>query len=168
MNNLVYKKTLSKCIDIYFHQIYLTIIPLIHKLHQLRWRNIILLVNKAKSNFKVAEYAERNRHYDAAVSRYYYYLYEYFLNFLGITKPELVTGNHSLDLNNATDYIKENLCKNRNEKYIITRMKFLKSQRIESDYYDIRIENSTEFANRFKTRFDKINELLIDKGVINV
>ena len=140
----------------------LTVILTVYKLfHDVR-RNIKLLKIKAKCNYDVAFFAEGEGHYDAAVSRYYYYLLQsiiYYMNKI----PIVLGGKYNQDTRIWTliKHLKE---KDRNkfeENREVLKLQGLKTQRHRSDYYaDQIIDTEHKFKVNFKNDFINVERAL--------
>jgi hypothetical protein len=127
-----------------------------------------VLREKARSNYIVADYAEKNHHYDAAASRYYYHLYELMLVFL-IDAGLYQDGDeisHSYSLEIFTQYCYEKLGVRSTEMMKLKLIKDLWKQRKTSDYRDSeRISNSTEFSNCFLRKFQNVKTVFNEYNI---
>ncbi|KZL94192.1 hypothetical protein [Clostridium magnum] len=120
------------------------------------------LLQKSEDNFKTASWAERNNLYDAAVSRYYYSLYEkiiYISKKKGFyTKPPSGQDSHVFTINEFTNNLLSSLPPQEVAK--LSPMFKLKRLRVDADYNEDRIDNKNEFNLAFKFYFNSINEVL--------
>lgn len=121
-----------------------------------------MLKKKAKFNYKVAECAEKNEYYDAAVSRYYYYIFQNVLAFLKakgkITNFKGKGNKHRLTINELLKYCKEKNLYNDNPE--LTKLWMLSSQRNSSDYKNRILKTNKEFTEIFKNHFDELEKAL--------
>lgn len=120
------------------------------------------LLEKSKHNIQTADFAENNKLYDAAVSRYYYAVYEKIIyiskkkNFY--TEPPSGKDSHIFTINTFT----QNVTKNLEPEDITTLSPLikLKKLRVEADYYDKQIPDLNTFNLKFKFFYNQINEVL--------
>lgn len=122
-----------------------------------------LLKKKAEENFKTAEWAERKKYYDAAVSRYYYCAFErviYISKKKGFyIKPIKGEDSHIKTIDGFIKNIDGNLLPE--EKVVLLKMKKLRRIRNTSDYDESKLETN-EFMLGFKYHFNGIIDI-IDK-----
>jgi uncharacterized protein (UPF0332 family) len=127
-----------------------------------------MLNDKARSNYIVAKWAEENRHFDAAVSRYYYCIYDSILFYCITNNLNNVIDNssHIQTLKNVINYFQSSITPK--EMFILSKIKHLREERKKSDYdNNTLLTNTMEFSNSFKIYFDKVYLLLKEKGVVN-
>lgn len=118
------------------------------------------LVDKANHNYQTAEWAEKNLKYDAAISRYYYAIYEKMLfllmNSREYIRPTKSAGSQVSDIDQFID-IYNNLDDD-DAKWIAT-IKIVKRARRKSDYdADITINKNT--FNLTKLSIIEINNVM--------
>ena len=93
------------------------------------------LVQKANHNYQTAEWAEKNFKYDAAISRYYYAIYEKMLFLLmhskDYVKPISADGSHVSDIDQFIGIYND--LEDDDTKWV-ARIKRIKSERRKSDY----------------------------------
>lgn len=120
------------------------------------------LLEKSKHNIETGSFAEKNKFYDAAVSRYYYAVYEKIIyiskknNFY--TEPPSGKDSHIFTINTFTQNITKDL--EPEEITILSPLIRLKKMRVDADYKDKQIEDSSTFNLQFKYFFNGINEVL--------
>jgi len=122
-----------------------------------------LLKEKAKENFKTAQWAERKMYYDVAVSRYYYCAFE---RIIYISKKE---GFYTRPIKGENSHIKtiDEFMKNINvnlsseDKVTLLKMKKLRKIRSDADYDEKKL-GTNEFMLVFKYHFNEIIDI-IDK-----
>ena len=127
-----------------------------------------MLKRKAKCNYYVARYAEENKHFDAAVSRYYYYLYESILFYLHYNRlAHLIDkNNHAKTIDNFIDILKFRSVITDTEMYYLMNLKILRTKRNNADYHQtISISDEEAFDTQFKNMFIRINQLLVSKNL---
>ncbi|WP_217303339.1 HEPN domain-containing protein [Clostridium sp. 001] len=120
------------------------------------------LLQKSEDNFKTASWAESNNFYDAAVSRYYYSLYEkiiYISKKKGFyTEPPKGQDSHVFIINQFTNNLSSTLPSQDTAK--LSSMFRLKKSRAKADYREYKINSKNEFNLVFKFFFNSINEVL--------
>ena len=120
------------------------------------------LLQKAEENFKTAEWAEKKNYFDAAVSRYYYYVFE---KIIYISKKQGFYKKPVKNYNSHTDTIK-NFSKSLENKLtedeivILSNINKLRIERKKSDYKERKIVDLNEFNLKFKDRFNPIRNVL--------
>ena len=91
-----------------------------------------ILDTKAQNNLKVAEFAVRDRYFDAAVSRYYYYIYLRILvvlNEKGIKPVDTGKSSHKVCIDSFIKMCKEEgLCDSNNSRSL-AKLKALRKKR---------------------------------------
>lgn len=120
------------------------------------------LLEKSKHNIETANFAENNKFYDAALSRYYYAVYEKIIyiskkkNFY--KKPSSGKDSHIFTINTFT----QNVTKDLEPEDITTLASLikLKKMRADADYDDKEIPNLNTFNLKFKYFYNQINEVL--------
>ncbi len=119
------------------------------------------LLKKAEENFKTAEWAEKKNYLDAAVSRYYYCVYEKVIYISAkrgfYEKPISVKNKHATVVNKLIEKLDNKLTPD--EKITLQNMKRLTSKRISSDYDKRKIDNLS-FGLEFKYYFNEVNDTL--------
>jgi len=126
------------------------------------------LKDKAVNNYNVAQYSEKKKYYDVAVSRYYYYIYQNILHYFS-AKPvnSCMTGedSHRETIKLFIDGITTDF-KRENKNLLLLKNLFLidslRKIRNESDYKDISITDENVFKTRFKNKFDDVDRVIKD------
>ncbi|PKM89539.1 MAG: hypothetical protein CVU87_05160 [Firmicutes bacterium HGW-Firmicutes-12] len=122
-------------------------------------KNLLL---KANHNKETAEWAESNSYFDAAVSRFYYSLYEKVI-FISkkegfYSEPPLGADSHVYTI---TQFKKGILSKlDTSEIAWIASLSKLKTCRVCSDYKEDRIDNTSDYNLIFKISYNSINQIL--------
>jgi len=120
------------------------------------------LLEKADDNIKTGNFAEKNKYYDAAVSRYYYAIFE---KIIYISKKNGFYSNtiSGKDSHNDTIINFNSNISNKLETDDITKLTSLlklKKLRVEADYDGNRINDNNTFNLMFKFYFNEINGVL--------
>lgn len=119
------------------------------------------LLEKSNSNIKTVEYAENNKFYDVAISRYYYAIFQkiiYISKKKGFySKPDQSEGSHNFTIinfnKNMVDIIKDE------EITILSSIIKLKRLRVRADYSEECIKDKNIY-NLNKYSFNMVNEVL--------
>ena len=123
---------------------------------------LCLLKEKAIENFKTAEWAEKKRYFDAAVSRYYYCAYEkviYISKKKGFyIKPAQKEDSHKKSIERFVQHVNG---LSDEEILILLKMKKLRRMRNNSDYNVCKLDQNG-FMLGFKFHFNGIIKI-IDK-----
>lgn len=120
-----------------------------------------VLKDKAYENQQVAEWAEKNKYYHIAISRYYYSLYQKLLHInslkkLGIPK-KCGQGSHYDFVKEITEKLNGKV--ESDEASVISSFLFLIKMRQDADYEDMLIDNKKYMLN-FKYSYININSAL--------
>jgi hypothetical protein len=121
---------------------------------------------KAKHNYKVANYSERKRYYDVAISRYYYYLYQNIIDYISINGLEINANNNlNSHYNTIATFISSisndyNLDEEDLQK--INLLQKLRAVRNSADYKD-ELRNKTTYERDFKNKFTTFNNIIVKK-----
>lgn len=120
-----------------------------------------LLREKSVENFVTAEWAEKKRYYDTAVSRYYYCAYE---RIIYISKKEKFyvepTKNEDSHVKTINQFISGMRAKlSPAEKTTLTKMKILRAHRNKADYGESKFE-ANYFMLGFKYNFKEIIHII--------
>ncbi len=121
-----------------------------------------LLKEKAEENFKTAEWTEKRKYYDAAVSRYYYCAFErviYISKKNGFYKSLIGEESHVKTISFFVESMKGSLMPE--EKVILLNMKKLRRIRNDSDYSESKLEVNGYMLG-FKCDFDRVIQI-VDK-----
>lgn len=127
------------------------------------------LLQKAQNNMETAKLAEEHEFYDAAVSRYYYCLYEkiiYLLDKKGLNKEGQGKNSHQKTIDRLTNNIGE-FSSNNGDFALLKSMQEFRKKRNDSDYRNKIIKTKDEFELSCKSYFLKINTLL-DKFISSI
>lgn len=120
------------------------------------------LLVKAKNNITTASFAEKQKFYDVAVSRYYYSLFEkiiYISKSRGFYKePEKGEDSHNITISAFTQNMVNSLEPEELSKCAI--LNRLKRMRVDADYKDIRIEELNDYSLKFKYYYNQVEEVL--------
>lgn len=117
---------------------------------------------KAQENYKTAEWAEQEKYYDVAVSRYYYSAYQ---KIICISKRKKFYKDFSGESDSHNKMIKH-FSEKLNHKLdgediiILNNIQRLRRLRNDSDYSDKKIETENDFNLMFKFAYNNINEVL--------
>ncbi len=121
---------------------------------------------KAKHNYKIANYSERKRYYDVAISRYYYYLYQNIIDYISINGLEInKTNNLNSHYNTIATFIRSISMDNNldiEDLRKIGLLQKLRTVRNSADYYD-ELRNKTTYEDDFKKTFTVLNEIIVNK-----
>jgi hypothetical protein len=121
------------------------------------------LLNKSKENYDTASWAETSGYYNAAVSRYYYCLYEkaiYIAKVKGFYRPpEPDKGTHNKFIENFQKSVFDKL--EPADVTWLSKFSALKGHRIKADYYEEScFPDKNQFILCFKYFFTEINRVL--------
>lgn len=120
------------------------------------------LLEKADDNIKTGNFAEKNKYFDAAISRYYYAIFEkiiYISKKNGFySRPENGKDSHNNTIINFNCNISDKLEIGDITK--LTSLLKLKKLRVEADYEENRINDNNTFNLMFKFYFNEINGVL--------
>ncbi len=67
------------------------------------------LLSKAKDNLEVAKYSENKKYYDVAISRYYYYIFQNIIVFLGKNYKEFNISDNDCSHKETIDFLIEKI-----------------------------------------------------------
>lgn len=120
-----------------------------------------LLKEKSAENFTTAEWAEKRKYYDTAVSRYYYCAYE---RIIYISKKEKFYMEPTKNEDSHVKTINQFICGMRarlspEEKTTLTKMKILRGHRNKADYGECKFE-ANYFMLGFKYNFKEIIHII--------
>lgn len=118
----------------------------------------VVLLDKSKNNYEIAEKAQELKYYDVAISRYYYSLYQK-LNYILREKydkfevPKGEKGSHDKTVDQLLEYVTEQ-CPELENQYIMDLCGFrgLKQIRNDADYKPEKIKEH-KFQNDFMKPF---------------
>lgn len=120
------------------------------------------LLEKANNNFSTGNWAEKQKFYDAAISRYYYCLYEkiiYIAKKQGFyTRPPSGEDSHNYTIQVFQENVEEKLAPA--DVTQLTMMRKLKLFRVKADYEISQTKDSNIYNLSFKYFFNSINEIL--------
>ena len=126
------------------------------------------LKEKAQCNYRMAVLAVENKCYDVAVSRFYYYVYQYVMEFLylkGEITEKSAGYNHKTTISKLIQFFKEEGTYETNR--AITKLWSLKDSRHESDYSrDTIIKDNSHFYHTFRRNFNEVRETLTNLNII--
>jgi hypothetical protein len=124
---------------------------------------------KSKRNSKTAMWAEAQKYYDVAISRYYYSILQKIILFSKASgfyvEPQKGEDSHNITLDNFIGNISDKL---RYDQILsIQKIKRLKYERRYADYDNEKNYNEVIFNRDFKRSFDEVNTIIDDliKGV---
>lgn len=122
--------------------------------------SIEVLKEKSQQNFEVAEWAEKQRYYDVAISRYYYSEYQKIIyiskdrNFY--TEPPKSENSHVDAINNFVSSLEKVLSDE--DKMSMLKMKKLRRLRNDADYKEKTME-ANDYSLTFKFTFKNIKDI---------
>ncbi len=118
---------------------------------------------KAKHNYKVADYSERRRFFEVAISRYYYYLYQNIIDYINMNSVEnMITsgqGSHYKTLDVFIKYVSSKKNLDGENLQIISMLQKLRKARHSADYSD-QIWSREIFEKDFKEVFTMVDNLI--------
>ena len=132
--------------------------------------NCDFLREKEKENYKIAEYSEKRKYFDVAVSRYYYYLYQSIIIYLesNFENFQVPKGENSHEY--TIKFLGEQLFTLKileyKECYRFSLLQKLRVSRRISDYEYRKIANEFNYNQVFKNNFIMVEELLKKKLII--
>jgi len=120
-------------------------------------------LKKSRENFDTGNWAEASGYYNAAVSRYYYCLYEkaiYIAKAKGFYKPpELDKGTHNIFIENFQKNVFDKL--EPDDVTWLSKFSGLKKCRVKADYFEEScFTDKQQFNLGFKYFFTEINRIL--------
>ncbi len=127
------------------------------------------LILKAKTNFKVAKYCETNKFYDVAISRFYYYLYQFIICYL---KDKISSDYYEKDNSHVITidlFLKEIEEKNVLKDHERTQLQLLhklRRSRIQADYRHYIVSDENKYIETFGQHFYGIDKILKNICVI--
>lgn len=120
-----------------------------------------ILKEKSRENFETAEWAEKKKYYDVAISRYYYCAYERIIYISKKekfnVKPAKNEASHIDTINQFIIVMDKKLSPE--EKITLTKMKNLRRLRNEADYGECKFE-ANEFMLGFKYNYKEIIDVI--------
>lgn len=122
----------------------------------------ISLLDKSEENCKTAEWAEKNKYFNSATSRYYYSLFQKII-YLLVGNTNIKTYNdekisHQETINNFIGKYYSQLSPEQNHR--LTYLHKLRKNRNIADYTNNSYENQTEFEKTFKCLYNETNRVL--------
>jgi len=126
------------------------------------------LKEKAQCNYQMAVLAVENKCYDVAVSRFYYYVYQYVMEFLylkGEITEKSAGYNHKTTIN---EFIRQTRQPDQYElNRSLMKIHHLRKQRNTSDYdRNQMIQNNIVFYNSYRCDFNEVRETLKNLNII--
>ena len=120
------------------------------------------MLDKSKMNQEAGAWAEKQRYYDVAISRYYYSIYQKIIYISKKLKfyeePPYGSDSHIFTIN----LFRKNIYKKIEKKDIawIEQIKILKERRVLADYGPDKIDSETVYNLVFKVPYNSINSIL--------
>lgn len=130
----------------------------------------VFLKEKANENFKIAEYSEKRKFFDVAVSRYYYYLYQNIIIYLKSNHEDFQVpkgeNSHEYTINFLGKQLTTLKLLENKEWYRFSLLQKLRVSRRISDYENSKIKDDYKYNQVFKYDFIMVEELLKKKSII--
>lgn len=119
------------------------------------------LLEKSEDNIKTGDFAEKNKYYDAAISRYYYAIYQkiiYISKKNGFYSKPLDGDSHITTITTFNSKINKKLKPEDNAKLAV--LLRLKQLRVKADYHESRITDNKTYNLTFKYFYNEIIGIL--------
>ncbi len=127
-----------------------------------------VLTEKSKQNFHIAQYAENEKCYDVAVSRFYYSLHNRLISELEINHlyfPDArIGGTHKLTM--ELQQLAELKKMDRKYYQYIHYINDLVKMRVQADYFNDKLMSFSDYQNKFRNTYNCILTKLVEGGLI--